>query len=213
MSEPTEREQRIQEYLDGHISRGGLLSDEIRMQAAAYADRIVQNRAYEQQMRAVADKQREQLRIAESDAALRERSNRKTLEDTYLNRILGENVQITAEHRKQATTYAERVLAQRDPLIERRAMQQAAQRLAAGREARAARCQALRAELARRANSNHYKALREEALLLRQALDDLDAELFREAMRPQGTPQESGEDSAVPARGRRHKQSTVRNDV
>lgn len=213
MSEPTERDQRIQEYLDGHISRGGLLSDEIRMQAAAYADRIVQNRAYERQMREVADKQREQLRIAESDAALRERSNRKTLEDTYLNRILGENVQITEEHRRQATVYAERVLSQRDPSVERRAMQEAARRLAAGKEARAARCQALRTALARQCGSNHFRVLREETRLLRQALDDLDAELFREAMRPQGTPQEAGDASAVPARGRRHKPPTVRNDA
>jgi hypothetical protein len=153
------------------------------------------------------------MELASNDAALRERSNRKQLETTYLNRIIGENTQITAEHRKQAAVYAERVLAQRDPEIERRAVHTAAQRLEAGRQARAERCAALRVELAKRAGSNHYRALREEACLLRQSLDDLEAVLFREAMRPEGTPQESGEGSDVPARGRRRSQTIVRNDV
>lgn len=200
----TEREQLIQDYLDGHMSRGGLLSDEIRMQAAAYADRVIGNKAYEARLKEHADKQREQLKTASNDAALRERSNRKQLETTYINRFANENAQVTPELRRQAALYAERVLAQHDPAVERRALQQAAQRLEAGRQTRVDRCAALRAELAQRAGSNHYRALREQSRSLRQALDDLDAELFREAMRPEGTPEGAGDAPDVPARGRRH---------
>lgn len=209
-----ERAQLIQDYLDGHMSRGGLLSDEIRAQAVAYADRIVSNREYEAGLKAHADKQRTQLRAASNDAALRERSNRKALESTYINRFVGENTQVTPELRQLAALYAQRVLAAHDPAVERRAVEQAAQRLEAGKQARTQRCAALRKMLADEIGSNAYRDLRGKIQLLRQALEDLEGELMREALRPaqQDAPQESGEDSAVSARGRRHRH-TARNNT
>lgn len=214
MTEPqrTEREQLVQDYLDGHMSRGGIINDDIRMQAAAYAERIAASRAYEAQLRANADKQREQLQIAQNDAALRERSNRKQLASAWLNRFVGENGQITPAMREQADLYAARVLAQHDPSFERRQREQAAERLAAGRQQRETRKAALRAQLAESAGSDDWRALKTESHLLRQALDDLDADLFREAMRPaqQDTPQEPGEDSVVSARVGRRQTSIAR---
>lgn len=200
-----ERQQLIQDYLDGHVSRGGLLNDEIERQAVAYAERIASNREYEAQLKAHADKQRAQLEIASNDAALRERSNRKALANAWLHRFVGEDGKITPEMRAQSELYADRVLAAHDPAIERRQIQTAAQRLEAGKRARIERALSLRALLAKKIGSDHWHTLRDEARLLRQALDDLDAILMREAMRPahQDTPQESGEDSAVSARGRR----------
>lgn len=204
MTDPqrTEREQLVQDYLDGHMSRGGIINDEIRTQAAAYAERIASNREYEAQLRAHADKQREQLQIAQNDAALRERSNRKQLANAWLNRFVGENGQITPAMREQAELYAARVLAQHDPAFERRQREQAAERLAAGRQQREQRKAALRAQLAEAIGSNDWRALREETKLLRQALEDLEADLFREAMRPapEGTPQGAGDAPVVPVR-------------
>lgn len=204
MTEPqrSEREQLIQDYLDGHMSRGGIVNDEVRAQATAYAERIASNRAYEAALRDNADKQREQMAIASSDAALRERSNRKALANSWLNRFTGENGQITPAMREQADLYANRVLAQHDPTFEQRQLRQAAARLEAQRRKREQRMHALRQMLAADAGSDHWRDLRGQIQLLRQALDDLDAQLFREALRPapEGTPQESGEDSAVPAR-------------
>lgn len=210
----TEREQLIQDYLDGHVSRGGLLSDEIRGQAVAYAERVASNREYEAQLRANADKQRAQLQIASNDAALRERSNRKALANAWINRFAGENAQITPAMREQSELYAARVLAQHDPSFDQRQREQAAQRLDAGRRKREQRMLALRAELAEKIGSDDWRALRDETKLLRQALDDLDATLMREAMRPaaqQDTPQEPGEGSAVSAPGSRRRPTTARN--
>lgn len=203
-SEPirSEREQLIQDYLDGHVSRGGLLSDEVHAQAAAYAQRIAEGRAYEAQLKAHADKQRQMVEYATTDKALRERSNRKALANSYINRFAGENAKVTDEMKRSAELYAERVLAAADPLIEQRAVRTAAQRLEAGKRARTDLVIALRAELAAKAGSDHWRALREHTKLLRQALDDLDALLFREALRPtpQDAPQEPGDGSAVSAR-------------
>lgn len=204
MTEPirTEREQLRQDYLDGHMSRGGIVSPEIERQAEAYADRIASNREYEAALRANADKQREQMAIAHNDAALRERSNRKGLANSWLNRFVGENGQITPAMREQADLYATRVLAQHDPAFEQRQLMQAQARVDAALRKREERMHALRQMLADEVGSDFWRDLRGKTQLLRQALDDLDAQLFREAMRPvpQGTPEGAGDAPDVSAR-------------
>jgi hypothetical protein len=208
-----EREQIIQDYLDGHMSRGGLINDEVRAQAAAYADRIAGNRAYEAELRAQAEKQRAQIALATTDAALRARGNRRALMSDYLNRFAAD-APITDELRQAAARYADRVLVGRDPAIEQRQVAAAAERLAHNKAQAERDVAMLRALLIEHAGSDDRAALRAMAKRFRSALDEIDARLFREAMRPpstppQGAPEESGEGSAAPARGRQSQRTNT----
>lgn len=198
-----ERAQLIQDYLDGHVSRGGILSDEVRAQAAHYAARVAESRAYEQQLKDHADAQRRVIEYAMTDTALRARSNRKQLMNSYINRFAGENAQITEEMKRAAALYADRVLASADPQVEQRAVTAAAERLAVGKHARVAAVAQLREELAAKAGSNHWRDLKAVSGALRRALDELDAQLFREAMTaPEGDEKEPGDGSDAPAQDR-----------
>ena len=205
-TEPTEREQLIQDYLDGHVSRGGLVTDEIRSQAEQYAKRIAENRAYEAMLKANAEQQRKMAEYATTNQALRQRSDRRQLEASYINRFGSDSAPVTDELKQAARLYADRVLAAADPAIAQRAVRAAADRLATGQAARTAAVGDLRAELAARCGSNHWRAIREQANALRRTLDALDTQLFQEAMRPQDEPQGAGDASALSARGRRRQQ-------
>jgi hypothetical protein len=200
-----ERTQLIQDYLDGIVSRGGVVNAEAQFQAGAYADRIAASRAYEAAQKANMAKMREQLEYATTDHALRARSARKQLIASYINRFTSENAAVTDEMKLSAERYADRVLAAADPEIARRQVQSAADRQAKAKAEFARDVEWLWQLLIDQTGSDDRRALAATARRFRRALDEIDARLFREALNPpapQAAPQESGEDSAAATRGR-----------
>lgn len=210
---PTEREQLIQDYLDGHVSRGGIVTDEIRAQAMQYAQRIADNKAYEAMLKKNAEKQRKMVEYATTDQALRERSNRRQLEASYINRFGSDNAPVTEELKQSARLYADRVLTAADPAVAQRAVRAATERLAKGQAQRATTVAALRADLAAQCGSNHWRDIRDQANVLKSTLDALFTQLFQEAMRPpQDDPQGVGDTpDASAVRGRRRTATTRKN--
>lgn len=168
-----ERAQLTQEYLDLWRVRGHVETDEARAQAAAYADRILANRAWEQERIEAA----RQLAARQAAAQRSIGTSKRQVAEANLLRV-GD----TAADEAWARQVAANVARNEDPKEQQRRYQASQQRLARGRTARAERVATLRAELEAQAGTDR-RVLMGETKLLRQALDDLDADLFREALK------------------------------